>query len=127
VEEPVQSAAGQVASLHVSWTQWKNLFSLEVCGRDGYAAVEGLGGSYGPETLVSGRRRPEGGAPHQERQTFEGPDGSWRAEWEAFLAAAEGQPASGAGPREALRTIEWIYRMYQASAQHRTVTREELP
>ena len=38
------TAAGQVASLHVSWTQWRNLFSLEVFGRDGYAIAEGLGG-----------------------------------------------------------------------------------
>ena len=57
----LRTAAGQVASLHVSWTQWRNLFSLEVFGRDGYAIAEGLGGSYGPERLTIGKRRSEGG------------------------------------------------------------------
>lgn len=127
-----RTAAGQVASLHVSWTQWKNLFSLEVCGRDGYASVEGLGGSYGIETLVRGCRRPEGGAPEEERLPFEGADGSWQAEWAAFLAAVEGQTAPGAGPQgagpdEALRTIQWIYRLYRASAEQRTVGLAEQP
>ena len=55
-----RTAEGRVASLHASWTQWKNLFSYEVFGRDGYAAADGLGGSYGPERLTWGRRRPEG-------------------------------------------------------------------
>lgn len=122
-----RTAAGQVASLHVSWTQWRNLFSLELCGRDGYAAVEGLGGSYGPETLVRGRRRPEGGAPHEEQVLFEGPDGSWQAEWADFLAAIEGQQGAGAGPEEALRTIQWIYRLYLSAADGRMVSRCEIP
>ena len=43
-----RTATGSIASLHVSWTQWKNLFSFEVFGTEGYVVVEGLGGSYGP-------------------------------------------------------------------------------
>ena len=57
----LRTAGGLTASLHASWTQWKNLFSLELVGRDGYLVVEGLGGSYGEETLRVGRRAPEGG------------------------------------------------------------------
>ena len=34
----LRTAAGQVAFLHVSCTEWKNLFSLEIYGRDGQAA-----------------------------------------------------------------------------------------
>ena len=64
-----RTAAGQVASLHASWTQWKNLFSFEVFGEHGYAAAQGLGRWYGPETAVVGRRRPEGGPPDEERRT----------------------------------------------------------
>ena len=120
-----RTTAGQTASLHASWTQWKNLFSLEVCGRDGYAAVEGLGGSYGVETLVRGRRRPEGGAPIEDRVQFDGADISWAAEWAAFISALDGQPGPGADPDEALRTIEWIYRLYRASEEHRVILSDE--
>ena len=69
----LRTAAGQTAQFHTSWTQWKNRFSFEVYGRDGYLRIEGLGGSYGPETLTIGRRRPEGGAPLEETVRVSGP------------------------------------------------------
>ena len=68
----LRTAGGQVASLHVSWTQWRNLFSLEVFGRDGYAVAEGLGGSYGEERLVLGRRPPDGRGPRRAYPTVPG-------------------------------------------------------
>ena len=48
---------GQTASMHTSWTQWKNRFVFEVFGEAGYLIVDGLGGSYGVETLTVGRRQ----------------------------------------------------------------------
>jgi len=122
-----RTSRGQVASLHVSWTQWKNLFCFEVFGRDGYAIAEGLGGSYGTERAVIGRRRPEGGAPEEERTEYPGEDASWRLEWEAFLAAIEGRAADGANGAEALATMEWIYRLYRASSEGRWVSAGEPP
>jgi predicted dehydrogenase len=122
-----RTVAGQVASLHVSWTQWKNLFSLEVFGRDGYAIAHGLGHSYGPEYAIVGRRRPEGGAPREERFDFPGEDPSWSLEWQDFvqaLTSGRQPPASGA---EALRTMEWIYRFYRAAAERRVVSAEDDP
>ena len=53
------SAAGQMAWLHASWTEWKNQFSLEIMGRTGKLAIDGLGGSYGPERLTYHRMLPE--------------------------------------------------------------------
>ena len=47
---------GQTASMHTSWTQWKNRFVFEVFGEAGYLIVDGLGGSYGVETLTVGKR-----------------------------------------------------------------------
>jgi predicted dehydrogenase len=82
--------SGAVAALHTSWTQWKNQFSFEVYGRSGAVCVHGLGGSYGVETLIEYRRRPEGGAPGTETRAFEEPDGSWRLEWEDFVQAVQG-------------------------------------
>ena len=111
----LQTAAGQVASLHVSWTQWRNLFSLEVFGRDGYALVEGLGGSYGVERLTIGHRRPEGGVPEEETQTFDGPDDSWAREWDVFIGAVEGGDTAGADGTAALHTMLCIRRIYEAA------------
>lgn len=108
-----RTAIGQVASLHASWTQWKNLFSFEVFGRDGYVLVEGLGGSYGAERLVVGRRLPASSGPPDERSVeFPDPDASWQKEWEEFVAAIreERQPlGSGHDAWEALKMVQAIY------------------
>lgn len=123
----LRADGGPAASLHVSWTQWKNLFSLEVCGRDGYGVVEGLGGSYGPERLTLGRRRPEGGVPEEETQSFDGADASWDREWDAFVTAVDGGNSPGADGVAGLRTMEWIARIYAASATGETVERGAKP
>jgi predicted dehydrogenase len=82
--------AGQIASFHTSWTQWKNLFSFELFGRDGSISVEGLGRSYGTETLTVAHRNPLGGVPTVTTTEFEGPDDSWALEWRDFIAAIDG-------------------------------------
>src|SRR5439155_12176619 len=53
----------KTAALHVSSTEWKNLFSLEIYGRNGKLHAEGLGGSYGLERLAWYRMLPEMGPP----------------------------------------------------------------
>ena len=113
----MQTADGRTAQLHTSWTQWKNRFSFEVFGDDGYIAVEGLGGSYGPEKLTLGtRKRVDGslvaGAPDLELFDFPGPDGSWRSEWADFASAVRNgtEPmANGTDGLEAMKLIEAIY------------------
>lgn len=121
------TSTGQVASLHVSWTQWKNLFGFEVFGRDGYATAHGLGRSYGPEYALVGRRAPRGGAPAEERFDFPGEDRSWTLEWEDFVRALQtGHPPLAEGC-QALKTMEWIYRLYLAAAEGRNVGVEETP
>ena len=83
-----RTKSGATASLHVSLTQWKNLFSFEVFGEDGYAMVEGLGSSYGVERLITGRRDFD--APFQDTITeFRGGDVSWKEEWKEFVRAME--------------------------------------
>lgn len=108
----LRCATGAIASLHTSWTQWKNLFSFEVACQRGAVAVEGLGGSYGPERLVVARRVLSGGPPQMEERAFDGPDESWRLEWEDFHRAIQtGAPYLGTpddGVR-AMRVIDMIY------------------
>ena len=91
----LKTAAGQIAWLHASCSEWKNLFSLEIYGRAGKLQVDGLGGSYGVERLVHYRMKPEMGPPETETHEFPGDDSSWRRELEAFERdIAAGTPPS---------------------------------
>ncbi len=103
---------GRIASFHTAWTQWKNLFSFEVFGTLGSLVIEGLGRSYGTETLTQAIRRPEGGVPDMETLSYEGADESWDLEWQDFLSGIQtgnpiwGDSAEGVG---VMRTLKAIY------------------
>jgi len=114
----LRTAAGQVVQLHASWTEWRNLFSLELFGRDGYVRVEGLGGSYGTETAALGRRDFD--APFSERIIeYRGEDSSWRAEWAAFRGAVIESRLPEAGAPDGLAALALIARIYQAADESR--------
>jgi predicted dehydrogenase len=79
------------AMLHVSWTEWKNTFSLEIYCRTAKLQIDGLVRSYGPQRLRIYRMKPELGPPELEEQLFPNEDVSWTAEWEHFVAALAGE------------------------------------
>ena len=81
----LRTATGQTAFLHVSCTEWKNLFSLEIYGRDGKIAIDGLGGSYGVERLTFYRMLPEMGPPETTHWEYPRGDRSWALEFAEFL------------------------------------------
>jgi len=111
-----RTASNQVASMHASWTQWKNIFSLELFGEKGYLSIQGLGGSYGTEQLIWGRRRPESGPPDEERFEFPGPDESWQREWEEFVAAIREQREPLGSGTDGLKAMQMIEAVYKSSA-----------
>ena len=89
---------GPWAMLHVTWTEWKNMFSLEIYCRTAKLQVDGLVRSYGPQRLRIYRMGPELGPPELEEVAYPDEDGSWAAEWEHFadaLAAGDGRPLLG--------------------------------
>ena len=101
--------------LHVSWTNWKNVFSFEIFGTEGYLKIEGLGGSYGPETLEFGKRKPEGGRPDVQFFEFPPEDISWVEEWQEFKSAIEeGREPVGNG-LDGLRANQVIEAVYKSS------------
>jgi predicted dehydrogenase len=115
-------ASGVVAQMHVSMTQWKNLFSLEVHGTLGALLVDGLGGSYGPERLSHVVRAMAGGAPEVREEHFAGEDRSWDSEWAAFVARIEaGKPDHGAA-EHGLAAMRIIDALYRSAAVGRPVT-----
>jgi predicted dehydrogenase len=102
----------QVAFLHVSCTEWKNLFSMEIYGRTGKLEVSGLGGSYGVERLTFYRMLPEMGPPETTAWEYPMADDSWSVEMEEFYEDIRlgREPAAGLGDaREALKIIGRIY------------------
>lgn len=111
----MRTPAGQVAEWHTSWTQWRNRFSFEVFGAEGFARVEGLGGSYGPETLVVGRRRAKSGPPEEERQEFPEADPSWQAEWHEFVSAIREDRQPLASGEDSVATMRLIAALYESS------------
>ncbi|MEI6713451.1 MAG: Gfo/Idh/MocA family oxidoreductase [Verrucomicrobiota bacterium] len=88
---------GATASLHTTLVEWKNLFSFEIFGEEGYVQINGLGGSYGEQSLTYGRR--DFHAPFQDTVThFRGADPTWKLEWENFVEAIQsGKEPSGSG------------------------------
>jgi predicted dehydrogenase len=75
----------QVAFLHVSCTEWKNLFSLEVYGKAAKLHIEGLGGSYGVERLTYYKMLPQMGPPETTIWEYPMGDNSWELEFAEFL------------------------------------------
>ena len=110
----LRTAGGQVASIHASWTQWKPLFSFEVSGNDGYLIVEGLGGAYGTERAILGRRDFE--APFREETIeFRGEDQSWEEEWREFVSAVrEGREPLASG-EDGLAALELAHAIYESA------------
>jgi predicted dehydrogenase len=84
------------AMLHVTWTEWKNMFSIEVYCRTAKLQVDGLVRSYGTQRLRIYRMRPELGPPDLEERAFPDEDVSWTGEWENLVGAiAGGEPMLG--------------------------------
>ncbi|MBI2813961.1 MAG: Gfo/Idh/MocA family oxidoreductase [Opitutae bacterium] len=111
----LRTAGGQTAWLHVSCTEWKNLFSLELYGRDGKIALDGLGGSYGPEKCAYYKMLPQMGPPESTVWDFPAGDQSWALELDAFEADIRTGRAPSPGLREGIRILEIIESIYHTS------------
>jgi predicted dehydrogenase len=111
----LRTSAGQTAWLHASCTEWKNLFSLEIYGRDAKIAIDGLGGSYGLERLAFYKMLPEMGPP--ETTIFEYPRGdeSWALETRAFIEDIQQDREPSPGLAEGIRTLEIVETIYRRS------------
>ncbi len=108
----LRTARRQTAFLHASCTEWKNLFSFEIFGRDAKLEISGLGGSYGTERLTLYRMLPEMGPPETTAWEYPMADRSWDVEFAEFLEdIREGrEPAAGLpDARAALRIVEAVY------------------
>jgi predicted dehydrogenase len=109
----LKTAKKQTAFLHVSCTEWKNLFSLEIYGREAKLHLEGLGGSYGIEKLSFYKMLPEMGPPETTIWEYPRGDNSWALEFAEFLEDIRlnrTPSANLADARAALVAVEKIYK-----------------
>jgi predicted dehydrogenase len=109
----LRTAREQTAFLHVSCTEWKNLFSFEIYGQQGKLHVEGLGGSYGVERVTLHRMLPEMGPPDTTIWEYPRGDQSWLLEFTEFLQDIQlgREPSAGLrDARAALVIVEDVYR-----------------
>ena len=108
----LRTQSGKTAFLHVSCSEWKNMFSLEIYCRRAKLQWDGLGGSYGTEKLTFYRMLPQMGPPETTCWDFEGSDESWHLEFAEFVEdIGEGrQPSAGLGDaRAAMDVVAKIY------------------
>lgn len=108
----LRNANGNTAWLHVSCSEWKNLFSLEIYGRDGKLHWEGLGGSYGVERLTYYKMLPQMGPPETSIWEFPRGDESWKIEMEEFLEDIRLKRTPVPGLEEAIAALIVVEKIY---------------
>jgi predicted dehydrogenase len=111
--------------LHASWTNWKNTFQFEIIGEYGYLKINGLGGSYGKETLEYGLRNVDKGVPDIEYFEFDNDD-SWKIQWKHFKTNVEnfnnGNPISEInGAIDGLKANKIIKAIYKSSRKNKVI------
>lgn len=117
----LRTADDKAAFLHVSCTEWKNLFSMEIYGRTGKLQIDGLGGSYGVERLTFYRMLPEMGPPETTSWEYPRGDQSWELEFREFLDDIAKRRTPSPGLIEARAALDVVRRIYEASGyDHRS-------
>ena len=117
----LKTATKQVAFLHASCTEWKNIFSMEIYGKLGKLDLSGLGGSDGLEKITWYRMLPEMGPPETLSWEYPMGDDSWAVEIEELFAdiRLDREPAAGLRDAQAaLKVVESIYK--ESGYDHRT-------
>ncbi len=105
----------QVAFLHVSCSEWKNLFSFEIYGQKGKLHIEGLGGSYGVERLSHYKMLPQMGPPETTIWEYPMADNSWEIEFSEFIEDIKLQRKPAANLDDAHAVLKIVQNIYKES------------
>jgi predicted dehydrogenase len=111
----LRTAKQQAAFLHASCSEWKNLFSMEIYGRDGKLEISGLGGSYGVERLTWYKMLPEMGPPETTAWEYPMGDNSWAVELAEFYDDIRLDREPTVGLRDAYASLKIINHIYKGS------------
>jgi len=116
----IMKSSEATMEFHVSWTNWKNIFSFEIFGEKGFLQIEGLGGSYGKEKLIFGKRNPKFGIPQIQEYSFT-EDLSWQKEWKNFRSAILNKTKILGDGNDGLKTNKIVEAIYQSSAKKKII------
>lgn len=103
-----------VAWLHVSCTEWKNLFSFEIFGKYGKLHIEGLGGSYGTERLSYYKMLETMGPPETIIWEYPFPDNSWELELQDFILDISNNKKPDGNIDDAIKALEIVKSVYSS-------------
>jgi len=117
----LRTASSQVAQLHVSWTQWINIFSFEIFGHDGYLSLTGRDRHYGPQQLIWGQRQKNHSRPIEQWFNFPPPDDSWEREWTEFLSAIRNNREPMESAVDGLQALHVVDAAYQSARNQQWV------
>lgn len=102
------------ATFHVSCSEWKNTFSMEIYGRAGKILIQGLGRSYGKETLTYYKMLPQMGPPEIQSFDFPEEDRSWEEDLKNLLVHIEDRKKPLWGDAQsALYALKQVRKAYQ--------------
>lgn len=108
----MKNQKGQLAQLSATCVEWKNLFQFEIMCKKAKIQINGLGKSYGRESITLYKMKPEMGPPDVEEIEFEQEDHSWQLENEEFYKAIQKKDYSHTKLREAKYSIETVFKVY---------------
>jgi UDP-N-acetylglucosamine 3-dehydrogenase len=95
---------GVLANIHFSFVRWKNQFTLEISGSEGYVLVESLPKWGGKQLVTYGERIFPSGVPKLSTWEFD-TENSWTNEWGYFLKCLKGLDPSY-DVKEGLQTMK---------------------
>lgn len=105
----------QTAFFQVSSTEWKNMFSFEIYGRNGKIDINGLGGSYGLEKITLYKMLPEMGPPETYSWEYPMPDNSWEFELNEFYDEIINDKIVKGNIKDAYEMLKIVDKIYRNS------------
>jgi len=111
----LKTKSNKIAFLHVSWTEWKNMFSFEIFCKLGKIDINGLGGSYGREQLTLYKMKKKMGIPKQKKWKFNINDLSWTNEINEFYDDILYNRKTIPNLNDAYETHKIINKLYKSS------------
>lgn len=109
----LKTANKKTAFLHASCTEWKNMFSMEIYGKIGKLAIDGLGGSYGTEKITYYKMLPQMGPPETTVWEYPTPDDSWNVEFAKFTDNILNANKPNPGLEDAIAVLNVVKQIYE--------------
>jgi predicted dehydrogenase len=113
-----------IAEMHTSWTQWVNIFEVEIFGSGGYLRLSGRDGSYGPPKLCYGIKNADHSRPVEHEIAFTEDQDSWTLDWAEFESEIENGQETGSASA-GLRAQRVVAAAYESARLDRWVAVDE--